>query len=187
MGGSSIAAFLLINMQEEIFKSVNGYEGYYEVSNLGRIKSCARVWSVGKKEATILKPAHRKGEYDSVTFCVDGVKKYLTIHRLVAIHFCDNPNNFPVVNHKDSDIYNNRADNLEWTTNSGNAIHGYKFGNREGCKGEKHGRRKLSEDQVMALIKRRNEGAALIELADDFKISIAQVSRIANGQRWSHI
>jgi NUMOD4 motif-containing protein len=174
-------------MKQEIWKLVNGYEGYYEVSNLGKVKSCAKCWTYGKKKESILKPSYVDGHYDSVTFCVDGIKKYRTVHKLVAEHFCDNPNNYPVVNHLDSDIYNNMASNLEWTTSSGNSIHGYEHGRRIGMKGEKHGMRKITESQAKELINRRNKGETITELSKYFNISIAQASRIANGKRWAHI
>ncbi len=187
LGGSSIAAFLLNNMGQEVWKQVKDYEGYYEVSNLGRVKSCAKRWSVGRKEETILKPAHRPGEYDFVIFCVDKIKKQMTVHRLVALHFCDNPNNYPVVNHLDSDIYNNKWDNLEWTTSSGNSIHGYEHGNRIKPKGQLHPKCKLSNEVVIEIRKRRSNGETVSSLSKEFSISIAQVSRIVNGRRWSHI
>lgn len=69
-------------MEQEIFTSINGYELYYEVSNLGRIKSLARKWSVGVKKDTILKPSSTRG-YLRVILCVNRVKHYFSVHKIV--------------------------------------------------------------------------------------------------------
>lgn len=88
---------------KEIWKDVKGYEGYYEVSNLGRVKSLYRN--------KILKPNIVKRGYLQVKFYDN--KCYL-VHRLVAIAFLNNPNNYPQVNHKDENTQNNCVLNLEW-------------------------------------------------------------------------
>lgn len=90
----------------EIWRDIKGYEGFYQVSNLGRVRN-----SMTDK---ILKPVpnHR---YLRVTLCKNGVHKLFRIHRLVAQAFIPNPDNLPTVNHKDQDKTNNCVDNLEWS------------------------------------------------------------------------
>ena len=109
-------------MENEIWKPVVGYEGLYEVSNTGNVKSLGnKVW----KNARILKPQVRgKSGYLFVRLSKDGQAKGINIHRLVAETFIPNPLNLPIVNHKDENIANCRADNLEWCTSKYNANYG---------------------------------------------------------------
>lgn len=104
----------------EIWKSVNGFEGLYMVSNLGRIKSLPRNGT--RKNGSILKPAIR-GNYLFVRLTGNRLDKKCSVHRLVAEAFIPNPSNKPLVNHKDGNKLNNNANNLEWCTQSENMIH----------------------------------------------------------------
>lgn len=105
---------------EEIWKDVVGYEGLYQVSNIGNVKSLN--WrGLGKPKNLYLKP-HNKG-YLQVELAKDGNKKCYTVHQLVATAFIPNPNNLAQINHKDEDKKNNRVDNLEWCTRSYNAAY----------------------------------------------------------------
>jgi len=122
----------------EQWKSIIGYEDYYLISNLGRVKSKERIViypnscfnktnkGVLRKER-FLKPSKKK-RYLSVTLSKDGVKNYPLIHRLVAIHFIENPKNLPTVNHIDGVKHNNVYFNLEWCTPSDNTQHAIKTG-----------------------------------------------------------
>jgi len=101
------------------WKPVVGYEGLYEVSNKGEIKSV--------KTQKLLKPRLSTG-YAMVALWNNGVRKDLKIHRLVAIAFIGNPLNKPQVNHIDCIKLNNNVNNLEWVTNSENIKHAYKNG-----------------------------------------------------------
>lgn len=108
---------------EEIWKDVPDYEGYYKVSNLGRIKSVLRHVNSGygskrKVRERILKPSGVK--YLSVELCKDGIHKYHSVHRLVAIAFIPNIYNKPCIDHIDTNPKNNRVDNLRWVTHSEN-------------------------------------------------------------------
>lgn len=98
---------------EEIFKDIVGYEGLYQVSNLGRVKALGNGKSNNSKEK-ILKPYKSKNGYLKVNLHKESEIKHFLIHRLVAIHFLPNPNNYPCVNHKDENKENNCVDNLEW-------------------------------------------------------------------------
>lgn len=108
-----------INLEGEIWRPVVGYEGIYEVSNKGRIKSLIR----GKG---ILKPNVGKTGYLSVELFRGSkqTSKRVLIHRLVAMAFIPNPYDLPTVNHKDEDKSNNSADNLEWMTYRQNLLYG---------------------------------------------------------------
>ena len=112
----------------EIWKDIKGYEGFYQVSNLGRVKSLSRAVKVGiknvdyaTKSEKILKPYKNCNGYFLVKLCLNKNDKQYQVHRLVAEAFIDNPNNLSQVNHKDKIKTNNRVDNLEWCTNEYNS------------------------------------------------------------------
>lgn len=97
----------------EIWKDIKGYEGLYQVSNLGRIKSFPRN-GTRSKEAAILRGHDTPKGYMQICLTKDRVRKTIKIHRLVAEAFLPNPTNLPQINHKDENKQNNRVDNLEW-------------------------------------------------------------------------
>lgn len=103
---------------EEIFIDIKGYEGLYQINNLGRIKS---LW-YGKEK--ILKLGKDKDGYLKVNLCKNRKTKHFLVHRLVANAFIPNPNGYRCVNHKDEDKTNNRVDNLEWCTYQYNSNYG---------------------------------------------------------------
>lgn len=104
-------------MREE-WRPVVGYEGLYEVSNMGRVKSLERVkWNNGgycKVSERILKPCDDGHGYLKARLFKDGKRKNCYVHRLVATAFCENPMGYTEVNHINEDKSDNRADNLEW-------------------------------------------------------------------------
>lgn len=101
----------------EHWKEIAGFEGIYEVSDQGRVKSLGNDKSRKEK---ILKPGKKRDGYLHVGLCKYGHRKYLLVHRLVADAFIQNPNNLDTVNHKDEDKTNNAASNLEWMTRADN-------------------------------------------------------------------
>lgn len=115
------------NMNDEIWANIPGYEGYYMVSNLGRVKSLARKTNNQYcKTDRILVPGwiRKKNSYKFVCLTKNGTCKKALVHRLVAEAFIPNPDNLPQVNHKDCNPENNRADNLEWCSSKYNVNYG---------------------------------------------------------------
>ena len=109
---------------EEIWKDVKGYEGYYQISNYGRLKSF-KIDSINGK---VLKLTNNRGDYFSVILQGKGKKSRSTrIHRLVAEAFIPNPSCLPQVNHKDGNKQNNHVSNLEWCTERENICHAIKM------------------------------------------------------------
>ena len=103
---------------QEIWKDIHGYNGYYQVSNLGRVKSVDRVvlssgFEQHRREKILKQPKQTTG-YSTVNLCVDNIRKRFLVHRLVAEAFIPNPDNMPHINHKDENKRNNCVENLEW-------------------------------------------------------------------------
>lgn len=105
----------------ELWKEVDGYNGRYEVSSYGRIKSYAQDKISGKIK--VGNPT-KKGYLTFLFYDEKGHKKWIPVHRIVAMAFIDNPKNLPQINHKDEDKTNNHIDNLEWCTNEYNNHYG---------------------------------------------------------------
>ena len=125
---------------DDIWKDVVGYEGYYQVSNLGRVRSLD-VEIINKNNfksihrGRMMKIYNNPKGYSGLTLCKNQRKKFCLVHRLVADAFIPNPNNLPQINHIDENAHNNKADNLEWCTQSYNN----NYGNHN---------KKLSETQI---------------------------------------
>ena len=115
--------------KEEIWRDIEGYEGLYQVSNKGRVKSLERTVTQknGRKysvKGRILKPATDKDGYLRVDFFNDSGRKVFKVHRLVCEAFHKNPENKPCVNHIDENKTNNTVSNLEWCTVAENTNYG---------------------------------------------------------------
>ena len=107
---------MIENLEGEIWKDVVGYEGLYQVSNKGRVKSL----HIQEKVLCNLD----SGYYNTINLFKDGKGKHYYVHRLVAQAFIPNPNNYPQINHKDENHYNNNVENLEWCTSKYNCNYG---------------------------------------------------------------
>jgi len=103
---------------KEIWKSIEGYEEQYTVSNFGRVRGLNRKDSIGRNiKSSIIKPQRSKRGYLQVSLCKNGTRKSFKVHRLVADAFIPNPHAYPQVNHKDENKENNYVSNLEWCNN----------------------------------------------------------------------
>ncbi len=141
---------------KELWRSIKGYEGYYEVSNFGQVRSLDRTLE-RKNQSTIfckgkiLKLHINKQGYYYTDLKKNGKRKKERINRLVAIAFIPNPKNKPQVNHINGIKTDNRAENLEWNTPKENISHAYDNGLRK--TGEKHHNAKLTNEQVREIRK----------------------------------
>lgn len=112
---------------EEIWKDIEGYEGLYQVSNEGRVKSLARSYTSGvgtKHIAEHFCKYSNNNNYLRVNLYKNGKMKWFSVHRLVAEAFIPNPDNLPQVNHKDEVKTNNHINNLEWCDSKYNNTYG---------------------------------------------------------------
>lgn len=120
-------------MKNEVWKDIAGYEGLYQVSNLGRVKSLPRIRKTyGKrtyktKEKVMIAPLSING-YHRICLTKDGKQKHYFVHRLVAIAFMGEQDHYEVVNHINGNKLDNRVENLEFCTQSHNVKEAYRLG-----------------------------------------------------------
>lgn len=156
----------------EVWLEITEHPSYY-ISNTGKIK----------RNDWILSPAIGTSGYLHVILYNKGIPSTRDIHRLVALCFCDNPENKPEVNHKDSNKLNNNDWNLEWSTEKYNILHAIETGLRSDF-GENSSNSILTELQVLEI---RSSNLTRKELAAKYGIHRDYISLIINRKRWKHI
>lgn len=174
----------------EIWKDVKGYEGIYEVSNLGNVKSKDRLIVtskniVAKINQRILKKKVTKKGYERLTLSVSGKHKDVGVHRLVAQAFIQNPENKKEVNHIDGNKQNNQISNLEWCTRNENEKHAFKIGLKS-LKGEKHTLARFTESEVLQIREMRGIKTGK-QVAKEYGVTDGAIYRIWNRKTWNHI
>jgi hypothetical protein len=171
----------------EVWKSIEGYETLYEVSNLGNVKSLNRqvlgklTSSTRSVKERILKPKTSKYGYLEVSLHKEGKLSTKRVNRLVAIAFITNVNNYPQVNHIDGDKLNNKIDNLEWVSNSMNQIHAHKTGLKRSLKGENSNRAILTNEKVLDMKNKYESGSKIKDLHKEFGIKYTTCWHIIKG------
>lgn len=171
-------------MKNEVWKDIKGYEGLYQISDSGKVKSLPKITgSRFRKESIILYANTNRWGYSYVTLCVKNVMKSLTIHNLLAVHFIPNPLNKKYVNHINGNKADNLLENLEWVTAKENVQHAIKIG-LAGSIGSTNPNSKLNEYQVIEIFKSPQRYGILASI---FGISKSQIVDIKRGRRWSHL
>ena len=181
---------------EEIWKDIKGYEGHYQISNFGRVKSLARIRFKKSKPYNISIPEkilspgpcgnRAKTRYKLVNLYKNGQKTMKKVHQLVAVHFIPNPENKPHINHKDADRGNNCICNLEWCTTKENAIHAYNIGSQK--RGEKRSDSKLTEKDVIYIRESyRIKIKTPMKLAHELNVSCSCIWNVLYRKSWTHI
>ncbi len=172
---------------DEIWMPIKKYVGFYEISNLGRVKSCSKLDKLKhRRREKMLKLNKSINGYFMVILSKQGIRKPFRIHRLVAIHFIKNPQNKPCVNHKDCNKLNNKYYNLEWVTQKENIQHSWENGRNQIPIGELNGDSKLTAKQVKE-IRKIGKSKTLKEIGNKFGISFQHISSILNNKCWSSI
>ena len=169
----------------EIWKDIEGYEGLYQVSNLGRVKSLEKLKGVQIQKERILSPTTIKGGYYRVTLCKKGICNKYLVHRLVAKAFL--PQNI-TVNHKNGNKADNSVVNLEWLTQKENNIHAHQTGLTP--IGTQRKDAKLNEEQVREIRKTyiaNNKKYSTRALARKYGVHPSIIQRIVNNKAYKNI
>lgn len=177
-------SFIEEDFKNEVWKPIKGFEGIYEVSNLGRVRSLTRkVWNY-TKPGRILKPYDNGHSYLNVGLSNGGKEeKHAYIHRLVAQAFIPNPDNLPQVNHKNFDKKDNRVENLEWVTEEQNHKH---YTKSKRIKQANHKKSKTCVSKAFykankhkfKIIEMYKDGSPLIEIANELDLGRDLVSDV---------
>ena len=178
------------NGTNEIWVDIKGYEGLYQISTKGNVKSLERL--VSTKGGALRKVSEKlrentfdKDGYHRIALHKEGKRSMKFVHRLVAIGFIENPDNLPQVNHKDGVKSNNCVDNLEWVTEKENAIHSYDILGNKAANRESNGSAKLTEEAVQDIrsnyIKYKTPSKLF---ADKYGVSGSTICYVARGDTW---
>lgn len=185
-------------IESEEWRDIPGYEGIYQVSNLGRVKSMARqrtnkLMGTHWRKEKLLSPGHSSKGYLHVTLYKGGNRTIFSVHNLVLSAFKEEPDFGETrveANHLDGDKTNNRLKNLEYTTPSENRLHSYhELGNIDLiARGEKSGNSKVTAEEVMEIRKLYESGEYLQkELGEMYGIHKATVGDIVRRETWKHL
>lgn len=165
----------------EIWKPIKGFEGQYEISNHGNVKSIPRNGT--SLSCKNLVGFIDKGGYHQVF--LTGKRAHKKVHRLVALHFIPNPNNLPQVNHKNRIKTDNHVDNLEWCTAKENIIHAYRNGHKAGSK-DNHSQSKV-DILISSIIQEcLDQKFRVKDIARYFRLSTTTILDIRSKSHWTN-
>lgn len=171
---------------EEIWKDVIGFEGYYQVSNMGRVKSLDRISNHRLRKGKILSLKQKHNGYLEGAFSLYGKRTMFLAHREVAKSFLKNSYSYETVNHIDGNKINNMATNLEWLSIQKNIEHAFKTGLRSST-GEKNCKAKLTENDVIKIKELFLLGYSNSSIAKKYDVSEGAIWFIRNKKTWKHL
>ena len=178
---------------KEVWKSIEGFEGFFQISNHGRIRSLDRYVNArngGKRfeHGRIMKSSINSRKYYILPLRKNGYVKTFRINRLVAIAFIPNPENKPEVNHIDGDKQNNHVKNLEWSTHKENIKHALETGLQVPFKGCEVGTSKLKNHEVLKIRQLYKTGNYTYkQLSEMFNVSYNTIYSVIKRTSWKHI
>lgn len=183
----------------EVWKDIEGFEGLYQVSDHGRVKSMDRLvkYSDGrivKYKSKLLKfdksNENKRGQfYLRATLSKENKQKRLQVHRIVANHFIDKIKGKNIINHIDGNPENNHFSNLEWCTYSENEYHSFN------TLGKEQWARKLTEDQVRWIRKNAIKGTGkekrkdsnIMEICEKYSVTKGVILRVLSGKTYKDV
>lgn len=168
----------------EIWKPIHRFGGYYEISNLGRVKALPKTRGKGWRKERIMIIQVTKFGYSYIYPSINKIRKTAFIHKVVAEEFIENPNNYKVVNHIDGNKSNNIPANLEWCTTSQNMYHAYRTGLKSN-KGQRNPNHKLTIDDVHKIRYLFQKGATDKELSRKYAVHQKTIYQIRKGKTWT--
>jgi len=166
----------------EEWKDIVRYEGYYQVSNLGKVKSLGNEFS---RKERLLKPSLQSKGYLTVVLQKNGIRNMVLVHRLVAEYFVSNPLNKPQVNHINGVKTDNNIENLEWVFHRENLDHAIK--NNLTLKGEENRNSKLKDVDVVKIHSLLQKGITTKELSESYNVSYSTIDGIRTNRYWKHL
>lgn len=176
---------------EQIWKDIKGYEGLYQVSNIGNIRSLDRkVFNNGNNsicnvKGKILKPNKDKGGYEYVGLVKNKTKtNSIKVHRLVAFAFCEGYEVGLEVNHKDGVRHNNNFNNLEWVSRSKNIRDTFKRG--RDVNGQKNNSSKLKNEYIGIIASLYDSGVSQKVISNAFGVSQGTISNIITNKHYKN-
>lgn len=177
-------------LNREIWKDIPNYEGYYQISSLGRVRSLNRVVSSYPrrvvKKSRLLHPNENKDGHFRVCLTKNKIRNYFFIHRIVLSVYAENYNNFPVCCHGDGVPSNNRIENLRWGTVKDNSDDSRKHGTL--IMGEKCKKSKLKEEDIINIRKMYKTGLyTAVELSKKYNVTSVLIDSIVNNKIWRHL
>lgn len=191
----TINSALSLHKALEEWRHVPGYEGEFEASSFGRVRSVARrVRTRGEnkyrwiKSRIVGKNIGTSG-YHRVTVCARK-HQHESVHRMVAMAFVPNPCSLPCINHIDGDKTNNVPSNLEWCTHAYNMRHAFNTGltpRKRLKKGDGSIASKLTSDDVREIKQRIRNGERVSDIANEYPVSKSALFEIKAGRSWGHI
>lgn len=178
-------------LPEHIRKDIPGFEGSYYATTDGKIFSYDKQWMCGTTGKSLVtrkgrqhKPHKSRGGYLRINFRKNKKIKHYLAHVIIAKTFIPNPENKPEVNHLDGDKNNIAYTNLAWATKSENMQHAFDTGIKKSMKGERHGRSKLTEAQVLEILRSCEPQTKLSKM---YGVSDGMISLIKNNINWKHL
>jgi hypothetical protein len=178
----------LEDLQNEIWRDIEGYDGVYQISNLGRVQSFERKeefrGSHRNRKGGVFNSCKKNG-YRIALLRKNHQPKTFKISRLVALHFIPNPENKPFVNHIDGDKGNDFCTNLEWVTPSENSCHARDNGLRNPPNGSNHKNSKLNEGKVIEIRELLSSNISIPTIAKIFAVSKGTISDIKYKNTWA--
>lgn len=185
-----------LSSRDERWKPVRGFEGFFSVSDAGRVRSETRTilhkrHGVATYRGRMIEPTRqeRRGTVAYVvTLTRDGKGTTFAVHRLVAEAFVANPGEHPIVIHLDGDAKNNSATNLAWASLQESSRRAYLSGRKTGRVGEQNGSAILTEDAVRQIRELLRHGdLSQRQIADRYGVVPMVITDIKKGRTWKHV